>query len=139
VKAYVRAVWPFYECSEKGTHDEKEDPKPLSVAGTWWHESMRILGAINKCALVLSHFRPSADPFCSLNIVMVRLSLIYGPYINSSLSALCRPPSRFIALTFSARSLERPHRRIRVRLPEETDEIIVRRVPTLPLLPPIRL
>ena len=47
VKSYVRLQMPWYECSEKGTHDEKEDPKPLGVLGTWWHETLRILGAID--------------------------------------------------------------------------------------------
>ena len=46
VKAYVRLQQPWYECSEKGLHDEKEDVKPYGVIGTWWHESLRILGAI---------------------------------------------------------------------------------------------
>lgn len=46
VKSYIRLQWPFYECSEKGSHEEKEDVKPVGVVGTWWHESLRILGAI---------------------------------------------------------------------------------------------
>jgi len=49
VKAYVRLQQPWYECSEKGLHDEKEDVKPHGVIGTWWHESLRILGAIEGC------------------------------------------------------------------------------------------
>lgn len=48
VKAYVRIQHPFYECSEKGKHDEKENAKPDDVLGTWWHESLRALAAIDK-------------------------------------------------------------------------------------------
>lgn len=46
VTAYVRIMHPFYDCKEKGTHDEKDDPKPDGVVGTWWHETLRTLGAI---------------------------------------------------------------------------------------------
>jgi hypothetical protein len=46
VKAYVRLQQPWYECPERGSHDEQEDAKPYGVIGTWWHESLRILGAI---------------------------------------------------------------------------------------------
>lgn len=48
VVAYVRIQHPFYECKEKGTHDEKEDIKPDGVLGTWWHETVRALGAIEE-------------------------------------------------------------------------------------------
>ena len=48
VKAYVRLQLPFYESSEKGTHDEKEDIKPAGVLGTWWHETLRMLGSIEE-------------------------------------------------------------------------------------------
>ncbi len=48
VKAYVRLQQPWYESPEKGSHDEKEDVKPYGVIGTWWHESLRILGAIER-------------------------------------------------------------------------------------------
>lgn len=46
VAAYTRIQHPFYNCKENGTHDEKEDVKPEGVMGTWWHESLRALGAI---------------------------------------------------------------------------------------------
>ena len=49
VKAYVRLQHPFYECKEKGSHDEKEDVKPDDVLGAWWHESLRALAAIDEC------------------------------------------------------------------------------------------
>lgn len=46
VRAYVRLQLPFYECKEKGTHDEKEDVKPEGVRGFWWHETLRMLASI---------------------------------------------------------------------------------------------
>lgn len=49
VKAYVRLQQPFYECKEKGSHDEKEDVKPDEVLGTWWHETLRALASIEEC------------------------------------------------------------------------------------------
>jgi hypothetical protein len=48
VKAYVRLQQPFYEVPEKGSHDEKEDAKPLPGVGVWWHETLRTLAAIPK-------------------------------------------------------------------------------------------
>ncbi|KAH8108153.1 hypothetical protein BXZ70DRAFT_997648 [Cristinia sonorae] len=65
VKAYVRIQHPFYECSEKGSHDEKENVKPDDVLGTWWHESLRALAAID-----------------NLNLVILRTAMVYGPYID---------------------------------------------------------
>ena len=47
VKAYVRIQHPFYECKEKGKHDEKEDVKPDDVLGIWWHETLRMLASID--------------------------------------------------------------------------------------------
>ena len=46
VRAYVRLQLPFYECKEKGAHDEKEDVKPEGVRGLWWHETLRMLASI---------------------------------------------------------------------------------------------
>lgn len=68
VKAYVRLQQPWYESSDKSSHTEQEDVKPYGVIGTWWHESLRILGAIE-----------------GLNLVIVRIGLIYGPYIDFGL------------------------------------------------------
>ncbi|PCH38678.1 hypothetical protein WOLCODRAFT_23505 [Wolfiporia cocos MD-104 SS10] len=65
VAAYVRMMHPFYECKEKGAHDEKEDVRPDGVHGTWWHETLRTLGAID-----------------GLNLVIVRKAIVYGPYID---------------------------------------------------------
>ncbi|EJF65716.1 hypothetical protein BD309DRAFT_944311 [Dichomitus squalens] len=65
VKAYVRIQHPFYNCKESGNHDEKAEVKPEGVVGTWWHETLRALGAIE-----------------DLNLVIIRTALPYGPYIN---------------------------------------------------------
>lgn len=48
VKAYVRLQLPFYETSTKGSHDEKEDVKPSGTIGIWWHETLRVLAAIEE-------------------------------------------------------------------------------------------
>ena len=48
VKAYVRIQHPFYQCKESGSHDEKEEVRPEGVLGTWWHEALRALGAIEE-------------------------------------------------------------------------------------------
>ena len=48
VKAHVRIQHPFYNCKESGNHDEKADVKPEGVVGTWWHETLRALGAIEE-------------------------------------------------------------------------------------------
>lgn len=45
VKAYVRIQHPFYETATK-PQDENQDIKPIGVVGTWWHETLRALGAI---------------------------------------------------------------------------------------------
>lgn len=39
---------PFYETPDKGSHTEKEDVKPIGVLGTWWHETIRALAAIEE-------------------------------------------------------------------------------------------
>ncbi|KAF8644141.1 hypothetical protein AX16_008668 [Volvariella volvacea WC 439] len=74
VKSHVRIQLPFYETSGKGTHDEKEDIKPDGVIGTWWHEALRMIAAIE-----------------NLNLVVLRIGFPYGPYINHGniTSALC--------------------------------------------------
>ncbi|GBE82379.1 hypothetical protein BKA93DRAFT_760702 [Sparassis latifolia] len=65
VAAYVRIQHPFYQCKEKGDHNEGEDVRPDGVLGTWWHETLRALGAIE-----------------GLNLVVVRTGMVYGPYID---------------------------------------------------------
>ena len=65
VKAYVRLQQPWYETSDKGSHSEQHDYKPYGVIGTWWHESLRILGAIEGCVrhlFVLSFILNSYQP-----------------------------------------------------------------------------
>ncbi|KIK63702.1 hypothetical protein GYMLUDRAFT_40767 [Collybiopsis luxurians FD-317 M1] len=65
VKAYVRVTLPFYETSSKGSHDEKDDPKPDGTIGIWWHETLRMLAAIE-----------------NLNLVILRVGFVYGPYVE---------------------------------------------------------
>jgi hypothetical protein len=64
VKAYVRVQHPFFETPSKGVHDGK-DIKPVGSLGIWWHESMRLLASIEE-----------------LNLVILRIGFIYGPYTN---------------------------------------------------------
>lgn len=47
VKAHVRLQQPFYT-SEKKPAEEKDAIKPEGVNGTWWHESLRAIAAIQK-------------------------------------------------------------------------------------------
>lgn len=65
VKAYVRLTGPYYQSKEKGKNDEKQDLKPDEVQGIWWHETLRMLASIE-----------------NLNLVIVRMALVYGPYID---------------------------------------------------------
>lgn len=51
VKAFVRMQLPVYETSEKGMHTEKEDVEPSGTVGTWWHEGLRALAAIEEWVL----------------------------------------------------------------------------------------
>ncbi|KAF9452842.1 NAD(P)-binding protein [Macrolepiota fuliginosa MF-IS2] len=70
VKAYVRIHHPYYKTSAKGPQDEKSEVLPWSVIGTWWHETLRILGAIE-----------------GLNLVVLRPGFVYGPYTNYGIIA----------------------------------------------------
>ena len=47
VKAFVRISQPFYETSSKGS-SETDEPKPEGAIGTWWHETLRGLAAIDE-------------------------------------------------------------------------------------------
>jgi len=58
VKAYVRLQQPWYICSDRGSRTEKENLRPLGTMGTWWHETLRVLGAIE--GFVYSHSQPVA-------------------------------------------------------------------------------
>jgi hypothetical protein len=76
VKAYVRMQLPYYETSNKGSHDEKDDPKPFGVAGTWWHETLRILAAIEECVdllrcCIVSFFAVCLRAFYSLQTASI--------------------------------------------------------------------
>ncbi|KAI5124324.1 hypothetical protein M0805_008931 [Coniferiporia weirii] len=70
IKAYVRITHPFYETSEKGQHDEKASVKPAGIRGVWWHETLRVLAAIE-----------------NLNLVILRPGLVYGPYVDYGILA----------------------------------------------------
>ncbi|KAF9001941.1 hypothetical protein BDQ17DRAFT_1390891 [Cyathus striatus] len=70
VKAYIRIQQPFYESPSKGSHDEKEDQKPAGTTGIWWHETLRMLAAID-----------------NLNLVVLRIGLVYGPYTTYGIIA----------------------------------------------------
>ncbi|KAG6909835.1 hypothetical protein DXG01_015108 [Tephrocybe rancida] len=72
VKAYVRMQQPFYDTgsSSKATHSEKEDIKPVDTLGIWWHETLRVLAAID-----------------DLNLVILRSGFVYGPYTNYGIVA----------------------------------------------------
>jgi len=70
VKAYIRLQHPFYS-SDKHPTQEKDDIKPEGTYGTWWHETLRILGAIK-----------------DLNLVILRISHSYGPYQTEMISTI---------------------------------------------------
>ncbi|KAH0584080.1 hypothetical protein H2248_009653 [Termitomyces sp. 'cryptogamus'] len=67
VKAFVRIQLPFYDTgsSSKSQHTEKDDIKPVNTIGIWWHETLRVLAAIE-----------------GLNLVILRTGFVYGPYTN---------------------------------------------------------
>ncbi|KAG6332890.1 hypothetical protein ID866_6197 [Astraeus odoratus] len=65
VRAYVRLQQPVYEASDKGSLDEKEDVRPVRITDIWWHETLRIL-----------------------NLVILRIGFVYGPYVEFGLYAL---------------------------------------------------
>lgn len=46
VKAYVRIHQPYYKTIGKGPQDEKGEIEPWGTIGIWWHETIRILAAI---------------------------------------------------------------------------------------------
>ncbi|KAI6110046.1 hypothetical protein F5141DRAFT_1118342 [Pisolithus sp. B1] len=71
VKAYVRLQQPVYETSDKGPLDEKEDVKPVKTLDIWWHETLRMLASIE-----------------NLNLVVLRVGFVYGPYVEFGLYAL---------------------------------------------------
>jgi hypothetical protein len=54
VKSHIRLQHAFYETPSKGSHDEKEDVKPDGVVGIWWHETLRMLAAIEESVVLSS-------------------------------------------------------------------------------------
>ena len=66
LKAYIKPTYPFYDHSSSSDSSLKEAYeggwKPLGVRGTWWHETLRALGAID-----------------GLPLVVTRLAYLYGP------------------------------------------------------------
>lgn len=48
VKAYVRVHQPYYKTLGKSPQDEKGGIEPWGAIGLWWHETLRILGAIKE-------------------------------------------------------------------------------------------
>jgi hypothetical protein len=87
VKVYVRAQPPFYTSPDKGSHNEKEDIKPVGAIGIWWHETLRALAAIEEwvyghvwfdCLILITITY-------SLNLVILRYGYVYGPYITNGI------------------------------------------------------
>ena len=67
LKAYIKPIYPFYDhsgSSDSSVRKEADEAgwKPLGVRGTWWHETLRALGAID-----------------ALPLVVTRLAFLYGP------------------------------------------------------------
>lgn len=79
-KAYIRTQHPFYETQAKGTHDEKEDVKPVGTIGIWWHETLRVLASIEEYVSPPLPSELTFDLLNSLNLVILRSGFIYGPY-----------------------------------------------------------
>lgn len=53
IKSYVRLTLPFYVTSDKGGADEAADIKTENGTGTWWHEALRGLAAIQEYVLLV--------------------------------------------------------------------------------------
>ena len=80
VKAYVRLQQPWYE-TDKGSHEEREEIKPQGVIGTWWHESLRILGAIEGCVMSIC-----VDAACDFGLVSIWLSCASASFMDPTLT-----------------------------------------------------
>lgn len=83
VKAYVRLQQPWYETPDKGSHEEKEDIKPQGVIGTWWHESLRILGAIEGCVRSIC-----VKAACDLALASILLSYVSVSFTDRTLTSV---------------------------------------------------
>ena len=68
IKAYVRLTHAFYDCSSSHSQSAPGEDVPLAPAagarGMWWHETLRMLAAIE-----------------NLPLVILRSALTYGPEI----------------------------------------------------------
>ena len=66
LKAYIKLTYPFYDHSSSSDSGVKEDDesgwKPVEVRGTWWHETLRALGAIDNLPLVVTRLPLIAVP-----------------------------------------------------------------------------
>lgn len=87
VKAYVRHTTPYYQTSlDKTAHSETDMIKPSDPVGTWYHEALRILANFEEYLFLFlnyGRFKLMADD--SLNLVIIRPGLVYGPWIISGL------------------------------------------------------
>jgi hypothetical protein len=83
IKAYVRLQQPWYETPDKGLHEEKEDIKPQGVIGTWWHESLRILGAIEGCVRFICF-----EATCDLVLASILLSCASASFMDRTLTSV---------------------------------------------------
>ncbi|KIL69580.1 hypothetical protein M378DRAFT_190009 [Amanita muscaria Koide BX008] len=92
IKAYIRIQQPFYETAKKGSHDEKEDIKPNGAIGTWWHETLRILGAIDDLNLVILRIGFGYGPFTNFGIIAsaITVASVYG-FMKKPLKSLWSP------------------------------------------------
>jgi len=90
VKAYVRLQHPFYT-TDKTPAREKDDIKPEGTYGIWWHETLRILGAIK-----------------DLNLVIVRIAQSYGPYQLEMISSIFVISSVYAYMKRNMKSLWSP-------------------------------
>ena len=83
VQAYVRLQQPWYETPDKGLHEEKEDIKPQGVIGTWWHESLRMLGTIEGCVSSICF-----EATCDLLLALILLSYVSVSSMDRTLTSV---------------------------------------------------
>lgn len=118
---------PFYETPEKGSHDEKENIKPLGVRGVWWHETLRVLANIEKSVPVLSFqgfgLTSLVCIYYSLNLAILRVGLVYGPYVEYGVCELNLSIPRELWLRNISAFYH--DRRFGVRVLEEANESLV--------------
>ncbi|KAI6151013.1 hypothetical protein BKA82DRAFT_4122827 [Pisolithus tinctorius] len=71
VKAYVRLQHPYMKRLIRAPLTRRKDAKPVKTLNIWWHETLRMLASIE-----------------NLNLVILRIGFVYGPYVESGLYAL---------------------------------------------------